>query len=548
MVKASPWSRYDTDTDAVVDVSESVPTVDIQNLSASSSLLSGGRGAASYRYNYYDGEKFAGGFGTTSIYYTDYWTLRQRSSQLFKENLYARGVIRRLITNELNTGLTLDSNPEFALIPGMSEDAATEWSEDAERRWKMFAMDPRLCDYKQEQNEGEIQKTIRRESLIDGDILVVQRFDSSVGASRTQLIRGELVRSPLGKDKADNGNIIRHGVELDDKGRHIAYWVNQEETNEFERLPAVVAGRRVAWLVYGTDKRHGQVRGEPLLSLILQSLKDIDRYRDAAQRKALINSFLAMYIKKDQPVLGSRPLTGGAVRKDQITISNDDGAAEPRTLNFDSHLPGIILDELQPGETPQAFGPDGTDLNFAGFESAIINAIAWANEMPAEILQLAFGQSYSASQAAVNEFKMYLNKFRAEFSAAYCTPRYYEWLYNELLVGRMTAPGLLRAWDDPRQYVFVNAWRTADWTGAIKPANDITKQVNGYASMVEHGFITRARAAKELTGTGFLANARALKRENELVQEFNESLGPATVGAEAEPAPSQDVVAPSEDE
>ena len=54
----------------------------------------------------YDGEKFAGGFGITDIFTTDYWTLRRRSAQLFKENLYAKGLIRRLITNEITTART----------------------------------------------------------------------------------------------------------------------------------------------------------------------------------------------------------------------------------------------------------------------------------------------------------------------------------------------------------------------------------------------------------------------------------------------------------
>jgi hypothetical protein len=53
------------------------------------------------------GDKFAGGFGATKVFTPDYWTLRQRSEQLFHENLYARGLIRRLVTNEINTGLTL---------------------------------------------------------------------------------------------------------------------------------------------------------------------------------------------------------------------------------------------------------------------------------------------------------------------------------------------------------------------------------------------------------------------------------------------------------
>jgi hypothetical protein len=42
---------------------------------------------APVRYGNHDGEKFAGGFGFTELLQTDYWTLRARSTQLFKQNL-----------------------------------------------------------------------------------------------------------------------------------------------------------------------------------------------------------------------------------------------------------------------------------------------------------------------------------------------------------------------------------------------------------------------------------------------------------------------------
>lgn len=513
------------EADTEFDIDDMIRVISVDDL-PNASFGTGG----AYQYSDFDGDKFAGGFGATRVYVPDYWTLRKRSAQLFKDNLYARGMIRRLITNEINTGLTLDSQPIHELIPTLDENTAIEWSESVERKWKIFAADKRICDFQGDQSEGQIQQTIRRESLIDGDILVVQRFDSILNVTKTQLILGEFVNTPVGGGKPRSGNRIVHGVELDKDDRHVAYWVQQENANKFERLAAVRPGTdmRVAWLVYGTDKRFGDVRGEPLLSIILQSLKEIDRYRDSAQRKAVVNSFLAMYVTKELPQAGSRPLTGGAIRHDQITVDGADNT--PRNLNFSSHLPGVILDELQPGEEPKAFRPDGTDINFSAFEDAILKAIAWANEMPAEILTLAFGQNFSASQAAINEFKMYLNRIRADFSAQYCTPRYHQWLFFEILSGRISAPGLLQAWSDPKKYEFVGAWRFADWTGAIKPANDIVKQVKGYDAMIAGGLISRQRAAKELNGTDFLQNIRQLKRENELLSGANSFLGPDTLG------------------
>jgi lambda family phage portal protein len=491
-----------------------MPNVDVDQLPDFFYANHQGSRQASARYNYFDGEKFAGGFGDTRVYQPDYWTLRQRSGQLFRDNLYGRGIIRRLVTNEINTGLTLNSTPAPELIPGLNDEAASTWSEDVEARWKMFSKDPRVCDFQNLHNEGRLQEFIRQEALVDGDILCVQRFNPKTGQSGTQLVRGENVRTPPGQEtNGDNGNMIRYGVELDRDGRHVAYHI-QQDNEVFERLPATGArtGRPIAWLVYGTDRRFGDVRGEPLISIIMQSLREIDRYRDAAQRKAVINSMLAMYIMKNADKMGTKPLTNAGIRRDSVDVSDPQGE---RSLNFNSFLPGITLDELQVGEEPKAFGPDGTDINFPNFEAAIIQAIAWACEMPPEILTLQFSNNYSASQAAINEFKIYLNSARNHFSGQYCTPRYHEWLYNELVARRINAPGLLQAWDDPRQYQFVGAWRCSDWTGAIKPSTDIVKQTKGYSEQLDRGLITHEKAAKELNGSSFRDNVRRLARESQ---------------------------------
>lgn len=499
--------------DAVSNKPAGLPILAVNDLPSASS------GYAQQNYSYFDGEKYPGGFGDTQIYTTDYWTLRQRSAQIFKENLYGRGIIRRLVTNEITTGLTLDSTPKSEFIPIFDEDQAAEWAENMEDRWGMFAADKRVCDYQKTHTEGELQSIIRQESLVDGDILVVQRFNNRTKTSGTQLIRGEFVRSPNASNNALNGNLIRHGVETDASGRHVAYWVKQESDDDFVRLPAFgpKTGRPTAWLVYGTDRRFGDVRGEPLLSIVMQSLKEIDRYRDSTQRKAVINSILAMYITKTQDKMGTKPVANGSVRRQSVSTPTTD--APNRALNLNGMIPGVVFDELQQGEEPKAFRPDGTDINFREFEAAIIQAIAWAFEMPGEILTLQFTKNYSASQAAINEFKMYLNVARTKFASQYCRPRYDIWLFNEIVAGRVEAPGLLEIWNDPSKYVESGAWKSSDWTGAIKPSTDVVKQTRGYVGQIEQGLITREKASRELNGTSFLQNVRRAKRENEKLAE-----------------------------
>lgn len=480
----------------------------------------------------FDGEKFAGGIGSTQVLWKDYWTLRQRSVQMFEQNLYARGIIRRLVTNEINTGLELEVTPEEGII-GREEGSLDEWSEEIENRWRIWARTPGRCDVLQQRGFGRLQAMARMEALISGDVLVVLTQDSATGLPRVRLHDGQMVQTPANEPRS--GNRIEHGVEVDKIGRHVAYWIVQT-SGKWKRLPAhgEKSGRKLAWLVYGTEKRDHETRGTPMLALLLQSLSEIDRYRDSVQRKATINSMLAMFIQKDEERMGTRPLTAGAIRRGVAQTVGDDNVI--RNFNAQGHIPGMVFEELNVGEKPIGFGNSGTDDKFAEFEEAIVQAMAWHLETPPEIMRLAFSNNYSASQAAINEFKMYLNRVRTDFGETFCKPIYGEWLIAQALTNRIDAPEILQAWRDNAQYDIFGAWISSEWAGHIKPSTDILKQANGYTALVEQGWISNDLASKELTGTKFTKNIKKLRRENELKAEVNEILVASQRSAEHENA------------
>ena len=513
---AARWEAPAPAPAAVPAAEQSIPVVEFSALVP-----------APVRFSYDDGTKFLGGYGPTELLLTDYWTLRARSAQLFQTNLYARGLVRRLVTNEINTGLHLEATPEESIL-GVPEDSLSEWSEMVENRFHLWESDPALCDQTEQNTFGALQALARMEALVDGDVLVVLGQDQRTGLPRVRLVNGASVQTPFPRPNRPGVRIIE-GVELDSLNRQVAYWIRQPD-GKSKRLPAYgeKSGRRLAWLVYGTDKRLNDVRGIPILGLVLQSLREIDRYRDSTQRKAVLNSMLAMFIKKTEDKPGTRPITGGGGALRRSGIEMVEGGATPRAYRTAELIPGLVLDELQTGEEPAAFPSNGTDERFGTFEEAIIQAVAWANEIPPEILTLSFTNNYSASQAAINEFKMYLNKVRTAFGQNFCQPIYVDWLLSEALSRRVNAPRFLEAWRNPSQYDVLGAWTAADWAGHIKPAVDLSKLVGGYKEMVEGGFITRDRASRELTGTKYSKNVQKLKRENEALADANKLIADLT--------------------
>jgi lambda family phage portal protein len=468
--------------------------------------------------NIFDGSKFAGGFGPTKDYrFVDYHTLRLRSYQLFTENLYAAGLIKRLLTNEINTGLTLEATPNAEIL-GIDEEVLATWSENTETVFTIWGDNAKLTDWRGRHTFGQLQRELRKTALLSGDALVVLRQGQTIKLPVIEIICGSQVVTPStgqwAREAVNRGNKIINGVEVDKNGRHVAFYVvGSDGTIRRVLANGTRTGRRMAWLVYGSERRMDDVRGIPLLASVLQALKEVDRYKDAEQRAAVVNSMLALFVEKNKDKVGTRPVTGGAVRRDTATVTQGDGTA--RDYNISKWLPGTAIDELQDGEEIKSFDTRRPNVNFQNFEQAIIAGVGWSLEIPPEILLLSFNNNYSASRAAINEFKIYLDWSRTNQATGFCKPVYSEWLISAVLIGVVQAEGFLEAWRSPSQFVTFGAWILSEWAGAIKPSVDREKEVKAYERMVNKAWITNDRSSKELTGTKFSTNVRRIRKESE---------------------------------
>lgn len=475
----------------------------------------------------FDGSKFSGGFGPTKDYrFIDYHTLRLRSYQLFTENLYASGLIKRLLTNEINTGLTLEATPNADIL-GMDEEVLATWSENTETIFTIWGDNARLVDWRGRQTFGQLQRELRKTALLSGDALVVLRQGQTVKLPVIEIFCGSKVITPgtgtWAREAQARGNKIINGVEVDKNGRHISFYVVGSD-GKIRRVLSygTRSGRRIAWLVYGSERRLDEVRGVPLLGSVLQALKEVDRYKDAEQRAAVVNSMLALFVQKTQDKVGTKPVTGGAVRRDTATVTQGDGTT--RSFDISKWLPGTAIDELQHGEEIKSFDTRRPNVNFQNFEQAVIAGVAWSIEIPPEILLLSFNNNYSASRAAINEFKIYLDWSRTNQATGFCKPVYSEWTISAVLIGIIQAEGFLEAWRSPSKFVTFGAWLLSEWAGAIKPSVDREKEVKAYERMVKKGWITNDRASKELTGTKFSTNIKRVHKENEAIAVANKPL------------------------
>jgi lambda family phage portal protein len=463
----------------------------------------------------YDGEQTIGGVGNSlNIDELDYWSLRERSAGLFYKNSYARGFIRRLVTNVINTGITPECTPDYETL-GLNEDTMTEWAEDVETKFKSWGDSRQIIDIKSQRDWAEIQRTVYREALVGGDCVLIIRQQSRTKLPQLQIITGDRVKTPVDRtfSMSDGGNQIIDGVEVDTSGKHLAYYIEQDDgTSKRVAARGTRSLRTNAVMIYGIDKREDGVRGMPALGIAIQALNDLDRYKHSAIRKAQINAMIVGFIKRNSHKPASNPINSAATKRGEGSI---DSTAYDRDVNFAEMMSGVFMQRLQEGEEPQPFSTSGTDINLGEFESIIIRALAWGMEMPPSVAMLSNDKSFSASQADLNEWRYFLNKERQWLGVQLCNPVFEEWFLSELLLGEIEADGFIESYTDPQGFRIRRAWLNAEWYGGVKLNADLGKIQKYYDWLLDNGLITYERACRELTNSKFNKNVKRLNKELE---------------------------------
>lgn len=471
----------------------------------------------------WNGDKYPGSYGFSKIIEScDYWTLRKRSLELFTENLYAKGIVKRILHNEIFTGLTVSPNPIGDIIwPELSEtermDKAVKYGDIIGTKFRLYADNYELFDYKKRMTFGEFQNQVRLEAMISGDGIVVCRINPESHLPCWEWINGNYIRTPLDEYNVASGHVIRNGVELDREGRHVAYYVQSVKGDRIvsERIPVFgpKSHRRIAWMVYGSEKMADEVRGEPLLSCVLYMLKDLDRYRDAEVRAAVINAMIAFTVEKDtNTVIGSRP-TAGLSRIPREVGPEASGAEEPHRQPISLMNPGTVFDDLAPGEKVVSYSTNRPNVNYRVFEEAVLDAISWSLEIPPEIVSLKFTSSYSASRQANNEFEVYLKLRVAKNAKDFCQIIYEEFVIQSVLNGKLDLPGFLQSLVFPDLWEIKKAWLAASWSGINRPSVDRNKDVKAAHDALNDGLSTFDDECRRLNGKGFREVAAQLKRE-----------------------------------
>jgi len=425
----------------------------------------------------FDGEKNWGDMGPAKHYSLHHATLRARSWQAYLESEVAVTVLEKMVLWIIGSGLKLQCNPDEVVL--RSEGAIINkeaFNELTERRFAMWAAD-KESSYNGQLTLAETAYLAYRDAKVGGDVLVILRYD---GMWKVELVDGSHVCNPMG---VSVNPLLRNGVEIDERGRHVAYHVRRPKAEnlgvyEWEKVPAYSAstGIRTAYMVYGSKYRLNDTRGLPVLAAVLETLRKLDDYKEATLGSAQEIAKIVYQIIHQDISTGESPLMGEIAKIAQATNG---------TVAVDDNMEKLVkliaaTTKKQTYNMPKGSKMESVEhkgsLIFKEFYETNTDIVCSAVGIPPNVAKSIYNDSFSASRAATKDWEHKIDTERAWFRAQFYQPIYEAWLYTEVMMGKIAAPKLLQ-FHREKNRMGLSAYHGSRFTGPKFPHIDPVKEV-----------------------------------------------------------------------
>lgn len=431
----------------------------------------------------YNGEKNNGELGPTKNYLLDYASLRSRGNQFYLDNEVVQIVINRMNAWVIGNGLRLESEPDELILQseGIKLDIQ-KFSDLVEARCNTLK-ESRETTYSRERNLSMEESRAFVSSSNGGGILVVLRVKK--GIVNCELIDGGHVRHPqMGTDLnptlLPDGNRICNGIEMNDAGEHIAYWVLNAEY-KYSRIMArsKSTGLRMAFMYGGADYLLDNTVAIPVLAGLFQTLSQMDEYKTATlgSAKEQNENVYQGVAKSDSP--GENPFA------DILAKANSFGPPDG-SVPIDSQWTevantvkvGLHKDVVMnpPGVELKPIAKNEAELYFKDFWGTLFEVVCAAAGMPPNVALQRFDTSFSSARAAIKDWEHSLLLKRYKHGRTFLQYWYELQLHIDILTGKVQAPGYLTAFRDGNVIV-LETYRTTRWVGDNVPHIDPVKEV-----------------------------------------------------------------------
>jgi len=441
----------------------------------------------------YDGEKTPGELGNPINLIPNHNALRLRAYEAELKSDVVKIITGKFFKWVVGDGLKIQPQPNEATLK--SEGIEHDWigfRNLVEARWKTFA-ESTLGDYSGMNNLHHKAAEAFDTSFLGGDCLVILRADDNL-IPNVQVIDGQHLGSPVydskfWKEAKERGNRIKNGIEIDAKGKHVAFYVRKDNDSliaEWERVVAIGenSGCLMAWMIYGKKHRIDHTRGITQIAPILEKIDKLDRFTEASVGAAEERAKVPWFFEHNQHSDGENPLidTVKAVARggDSSTKNSWELAEATRKEVYISQQKTVT--NLPIGTTMKAIFSQA-EINYDSFFKSIFVQLCASCDIPPEVALQEYNSNYSASRAAINGWGFIIDIYRKKHARKFYKPVYQFWLYLEVLKGNIDAPGYLKAKDE-NNFMVLEAYTEASFLGVNLPHIDPLKEVKAIRAMI----------------------------------------------------------------
>ncbi len=378
-------------------------------------------------------------------------TLRSRARHLVENNAYAARGVAGIVNNAVGAGIIPQArHPKEATAKALDE------------LWKLWG-DTTLCDVAEQHDFYGIQQLVMRTVVESGECLVRKiRLDSKAAADRPiplalQVLDPDYLDSTRDTKTQKAGARITRGVETDEYGKPVAYWLFPEHPGgpfatkaESRRVPASDVLH-----VFRID-RPGQLRGVTWFAPVILNMRDLDEYEDAELvRHKIAACFAGFLVDNESP--------------------ETSGTRDP----FAERLEPGMLEFLPPGKDIRFAQPPSVQ-GYSEYTKSILHKIAVGLGVTYEILTSDLSEtSYSSGRIGYNEFFNNIVTWREHILRPRLCGPVWRWFVEaaSLAGGKYEGAGV--QWTAPKKFM-------------IDPQKDIAAEKDA----VRSGFKTHSEAIR----------------------------------------------------
>ncbi|HZP21447.1 MAG TPA: phage portal protein [Bauldia sp.] len=352
--------------------------------------------------------------------------LRDRSRDLVRNNAYAAKATQALVSNIVGTGIVPRARAKSKRL-----------AEAADRLWARFVAE---ADVEGLTDLYGLQALIVRTIVESGECLVrIRERYASDGLAvpvQVEVLEPDFLDTAKAGEMASGGFILS-GVEFDQIGRRVAYWLFPTHPGESSFRRGALASQRVparSVLHLFERQRPGQVRGVPWVSSTVLKLRDLDEYDDAELVAKKIAACFAAFVTGD--------LDGEPIGKD-VSESADGHRVE-------SFEPGMVA-YLAAGRDVK-FATPQTAPGYADYMRVQLHAVAAGMGLTYELLTGDLSQvNYSSIRAGLLEFRRRIEALQWQMLVpGLCRPLWRRFVETAQAAGSLAAGEVEAEWTAPR--------------------------------------------------------------------------------------------------